>query len=225
MRLTSRIKYVLSFCEKSAHTVDVGTDHGFLAVALIDHGIAERVTATDLNKGPLSNAEKLIKWFALDDKIDTKLTDGLKGVKGEDIDQVVIAGMGGELIARIIDDSPLVKNERVHLVLQPMTKIPDLRRYLAASGFRTLRQGAVFDESHIYETVTARYDGIKRVITPLEAEVGSNTEGSWSALYELYDKKIAALEKRLIGAEKNDPEEAALINELISQIKIRREEV
>lgn len=225
MNLSPRLEYILSLCEKSAHTVDVGTDHGMFATALIDSGIADHVTATDINIGPLSKARETIKWFDLGDKIDTRLTDGLAGIEDADIDQVVIAGMGGELIARIIDASPLTRSERVHLVVQPMTKVSDLRRYFASAGFRILREGVVSSGYYLYEVITARYDGVKREISPLEAEAGCVPfEDERGALDFLYEKKIRVLEKRLIGAEKNDPKEAETIRYLISEITRLKEE-
>lgn len=225
MKLPARLEYVFSLAEKSRLTVDVGTDHGKLAAALVLSGRAERAIASDVKEGPLSKAEELIAKLGLADKVGLRLADGLTGLDDSGADQAVIAGMGGELIASIIAAAPWVKTAGIHLVLQPMTTAPELRRFLAEEGFRILRQGAALEDGKPYEVITARYDGVKRACAPEEAEIGGPFEGDGEAVDALLKKKRSALQKRLIGAEKKDNGEAEIIRRLIAVTDRRLEEL
>ena len=180
--------------------------------------------ASDVKSGPLSKADELIGKLGLADRILLKLADGLQGFEDIGIDQAVIAGMGGELIASIIAAAPWVKAERIHLVLQPMTTSPELRRFLYAEGFGVEREGAVLEDGKPYEFITARYTGVKRECSVDEAEIGCAFEGESSAIAALLNKKRAALKKRLIGAEKNNNGEVDVIKRLIAEIDRRTEE-
>lgn len=224
MKLPARLEYVFSLAEKSALTIDVGADHGKLAAALVLSGRAERVIASDVKEGPLSKAEELIAKLGLADKVELRLGDGLRGLETSGADQAVIAGMGGELIASIVAASPWVKAAGVHLVLQPMTTSPELRRFLCEDGFGILRQGAVLEGGRPYEVFAARYTGEKRACAAEEAEIGGAFEGDPEAVAALLSKKRAALQKRLIGAERNDPGEAEIIKRLVAEIDRRMEE-
>ncbi|MBQ6552092.1 MAG: SAM-dependent methyltransferase [Clostridia bacterium] len=225
MKLPQRLEYVFSLTEKCRCAADIGTDHGKLAAALVLSGRAERVIASDVNAGPLSKAEELSEKLGFTDKIDIRLADGLSGMENAGVDQIIIAGMGGELIASIIDAAQWVKNPDVYLVLQPMTTSPELRRYLVSSGFRIKREGAVIEDGKPYEVITAVYSGDIRGCTPEEAEIGGNFEGDEQAVRALLVKKRSALEKRLIGAERKNDGEADVINRLISRINTRLEEL
>jgi tRNA (adenine22-N1)-methyltransferase len=225
MKLPPRLEYVFSFTEKCRCAADIGTDHGKLAAALVLSGRAERVIASDVNAGPLSKAKELSVKLGLTDKIELRLADGLAGMENAGVDQIIVAGMGGELIASIIEAAPWVKKPSVRLVLQPMTTSPELRRYLASSGFFIKREGAVIEDGKPYEVIAAVYTGGKRDCVPEEAEIGGYFEGEAQAVRALLFKKRSALEKRLIGAERKNDGEADVINRLISKINTRLEEL
>lgn len=224
MKLPARLEYVFSLTEISRLSVDVGTDHGKLAAALVLSGRAERAIASDVKEGPLSKAEELISKLGLADKVELRLADGLQGLETSGVDQAIIAGMGGELIASIIAAAPWVKESRVHLVLQPMTTMPELRRFLCEEGFTILRQGAVLEDGKPYEVLTARYDGAERACTADGSEIGGPFEGEIAAVDALLSKKRSSLQKRLIGAERNDTGEADTIKRLVAEIDRRLEE-
>lgn len=225
MKLPPRLEYVFSFTKNSRLTADVGTDHGKLAAALLISGRAERVVACDVNAGPLAKARELIEKLGLSDRAELRLADGLKGLEGRRVDQAVIAGMGGELIASIISAAPWVAERGVRLVLQPMTTAPELRGYLYGAGFFIEREGAVVEDGKPYEVITARWDGIKRVCSPEEAEIGGGFEGEPDAVRALLTKKRSALGKRLIGAQRQNGEDAVVIRRLIEELDKRLEEL
>ena len=113
---------------------DVGTDHGYLPCFMIKENMCKKALACDVAPMPLKSAEEHINREGLSDRIGTVLSDGLDNVPPEGITDVVMAGMGGELIARLLEKCPWVKNS-VNLVLQPMTKWDVLRKWLYDNGF------------------------------------------------------------------------------------------
>ena len=132
---------------------DVGTDHGYLAAYLAAEGICESVLACDINEKPLALARRTIAENGLSDRVTAVLTDGLDGVDGEGITHIICAGMGGELIADIISRCKWAKN--THLVLQPMTKSDELRRYLYENGWRVVTEKAQHDGDFVYSVMLA----------------------------------------------------------------------
>jgi tRNA (adenine22-N1)-methyltransferase len=121
---------------------DVGTDHAFLAAYLIQCGKCGHVIASDVADGPLSSAEKTVRELNLEDKISIVKSDGLKNIEKDRITDVIIAGMGGELILKIISECEWLKSG-VNLILQPMTKAEYLRKSLFSSGFEIVSEKAV----------------------------------------------------------------------------------
>jgi len=134
--------------------VDCGCDHGYVSIYAAAHGKAERITASDINRGPLDNAEREILAAGLSGKIKTVRTNGLDGIEPHDC--VVIAGMGGELIADIISRAPWTK-DGCTLVLQPMTRSEVLREYLYREGFEIKSEKIVSEGKHIYCVIVATY--------------------------------------------------------------------
>ena len=128
--IDSRIKAVLNFVEKNSRVADIGTDHGYLAIELIKSGKASFVVASDLNSKPLDAARKNITAAGLNDFIDIRLGEGLKILREGEVDTICIAGMGGALIAEILNESPAVLMNVQRLILQPMNAIEKLQAWL-----------------------------------------------------------------------------------------------
>ena len=141
--------------------VDVGTDHGHLAVYLVEQGICKSCIACDINEKPLAAARSSIRAAGLEDRIEAVLSDGLDSIDPEGVTDVVIAGMGGELIAEIIQRAEWLKENRVNLVLQPMTKWDHLRRELYENGFDVRRELACTEGKFVYSVMQAVYTGEK----------------------------------------------------------------
>ena len=139
--------------------VDVGTDHGYLAVYLVENGICNEVIACDVNEKPLDSAKKTAEKAGLTDKIQTVLSDGLDNVPEDGVTDVVMAGMGGELISRLIEKCCWLKN--VNLVLQPMTKSEVLRKWLYDNNFRVKRELACEDNGFVYSVMQVMFSGSK----------------------------------------------------------------
>lgn len=158
-KLDLRLAAAAEFVKEGTVAADVGTDHGYLICYLINEGICTRGFATDINIKPLESARKLIREMDLENEIETVLTDGLKGLPEDEIDEVLICGMGGETIIGILEEAKWVKSEKVHLVLQPMSRADMLRRWLCENGWSIDAEKAVEVEKHLYTVISADYIG------------------------------------------------------------------
>ena len=134
IKLTERMQAVAQLGGKSRFAVDVGTDHGYLAVWLVQNGRAERVTATDIRPGPLSSARAAVERCGLGGRIRLELCNGLDFEGADEADTVYAAGMGGETIEGILRRAPWTK-DGARLVLQPQSKLDELCLWLRISGY------------------------------------------------------------------------------------------
>lgn len=159
INLDNRLKQCAEFVSGKGCAVDVGTDHAYLAVYLIKSGICKKVIACDLREGPLQSAKEHIRAEGLQDKIQTVLSDGLDNISPDGVSDIIIAGMGGELIAKIISKAEWIKNNKVNLIIQPMTKAQDLRKFLFENGFSIKYEKSVRSDSFIYSVINAEYSG------------------------------------------------------------------
>ncbi|MEG1942457.1 MAG: class I SAM-dependent methyltransferase [Angelakisella sp.] len=170
--MDNRLKLIKDMVEPCDTAADIGTDHGFLICALVAEGRARRGIAADINPLPLESARQEIARQGLSGKITTVLTDGLEGITLGRGDAVVIAGMGGELIARIVEDWAQHKNTQIDYYLQPMTKPERLRKYLYGSGFNILSERCCIAAGRPYSVMHVRYDGKARALTPWQLYLG-----------------------------------------------------
>ncbi len=144
---------------KGDKAVDVGTDHGHLAAYLVTEGICSRCVACDINEKPLNSARKTIAETGLTDRVEILLSDGLDSVAPDGVTDVIIAGMGGELIAEIVGRAEWLKENKVNLVLQPMTKWDHLRKRLYEDGFEVTKEIACEEGRFVYSVMQAVYIG------------------------------------------------------------------
>lgn len=146
MRLSARHEAIVSQVTPGAKVLDVGTDHGFVAIALLKRGIAAYVAASDVNEGPLARAKENMRLHGVDFPL--YLADGIIDVPLENIDTIIIAGMGGELIARILSERDLGDRR---LILCPHTKAHELR----GSRIRIEKEALVEDGGRLYPIICA----------------------------------------------------------------------
>ncbi len=169
--LSARLLSALPYLKKGGAVIDVGTDHAYLPIYLVGEGISSRALACDINRGPIESAARNIDAAGLVHRIDTLCTDGLHGTEGFDPDDVLIFGMGGELIIRILSEAPWVKDAGIGLVLQPMTRAHLLRRWLLENGFAIVGE-TITHEDRYYQTIAARYCGKSEEYTEEELLLG-----------------------------------------------------
>lgn len=175
MALNSRLLKIAQMVRKGDRVADIGTDHAYLPVYLVRNGLSNCCFACDVADGPLLNARKNIERSRVDN-ITLRKGDGLLAVEPEEVDTVVVAGMGGDLIVRLIDNAPWVKNSRYELLLQPMTSVEDLRRYLCDNGFNIVCEQAVCSQGRVYTVIKAVWSGEVLPCEPLFYYLGRLTE-------------------------------------------------
>ncbi|MDR0862604.1 MAG: Nif3-like dinuclear metal center hexameric protein [Oscillospiraceae bacterium] len=156
MKLSARLAAVAELVPRGSRVIDVGTDHGYLPVYLAEHGLADAIFASDVNRGPLNQARKSAVAAGVSDKITFTLADGLPETVSGEVDTVVIAGMGGETIAGIVERAPWLRERDALLVLQPQTKVQELWETLRANGYATFEVRLVKDAGRIYVIMLAR---------------------------------------------------------------------
>lgn len=171
-KLTPRLSAVASLVH-GGFVADVGTDHAFLPIYLIETGKATRALATDIRSGPLARAKKNIAESGLDSKIETLLTGGLDGLEKYPLDDIVIAGMGGLNIIEILSAADFIRERKTHLVLQPMQNVTELRRYLAGAGFAVEKETLADEDGKIYQMMSVSFDGKVRKLLPVEEMLGA----------------------------------------------------
>lgn len=150
---------IAELCKCSDAVIDVGCDHAKLPIYLIENNIVSRAIATDIRQGPVDNARKNVVANKLEDKIRINLCNGLEDFGPEDGDTIIVAGMGAEEIVSIIDNAPWTKNEKIKLILQPMTLEYKLREYLYKNGYEVRNEEIAIEGPKVYTIICASWTG------------------------------------------------------------------
>ncbi len=172
--LSERMLRTAGFVSSGNRTADVGCDHAYTSIYLVEQGIAPHVVAMDVNVGPLARAKENVKRFGMEDRITLRLSDGLAALSPGEADTVLIAGMGGPLMERILSAHPETVRTVKELVLQPQSELAEFRRFLHANGFRITEEDMLFEDGKYY--------------TILRAEHGE--EELWTEEEYLYGKRL-----------------------------------
>lgn len=155
--LDKRLSAVAALVRPGSRLADIGTDHAYLPVHLVQTGVCPSAIASDIGAGPLEAARHTVTANGLTSEIALRLGDGLSTVTAEEVEDIAIAGMGGETIAAILEAAEWVKDSRLRLILQPMTKAEDLRRWLLQNGFSVLEEHLIQDKRHLYPVLAVAY--------------------------------------------------------------------
>ncbi len=202
MKLDSRLMAIANLVRENKVFADIGTDHAYLPVYLVEKGIINKAIAADLRVGPLENAKLAVESYNYSDKIELRLSDGLDNFKENEVKEIAIAGMGGLLISSFIERTVWLKNSDIHLILQPMTHVEELRKTLFDNGFIIDSEVVAEDDDKLYIIVSAYYYGDSTAYTDFNLIVGrlphNNDDLSkkyLTKIYEKYNKKLVALKK------------------------------
>ena len=155
LQLQPRLHLLASLIPDGSHLADVGTDHGYVPVYLLQRGLIESAIASDIGAEPLQHAKNTAMEYDVDG-IDFRLCPGLDAIAPEECDTILIAGMGGETIITILENAPWTKRGEHLLLLQPMTKVEMLRKWLADNGYTFTGERLVFDKDHLYPIMMVR---------------------------------------------------------------------
>ena len=150
--MDSRIKAVMNFVRAGSRVADVGADHGYLSIELIKNNLASKVIATEKNLHPFEALSKNISGV---NGIEARLGDGLQVLSAGEVDTICIAGMGGGLMIKILEESPEVVQGARRLILQPMNDTKKIREYLAGKNFTIIDEDLAESAGIIYEIICA----------------------------------------------------------------------
>ena len=150
MELSKRLYAVAGLVTEGASVADIGTDHGYVPIYLVESGIASKVIALDVNQGPLNRARMPIVGHGLGDRIETRLSDGLAMIRPGEVDTVIASGMGGPLTIRILQEGKEVADQLNALILQPQSEICRVRRFLTENGYRIEQEDMVLEDGKYY---------------------------------------------------------------------------
>ena len=219
--INARLLSAAELVRQGAVFADIGTDHAYLPLFLLDGGKISRAVCADINEGPLNSARANAAEAGHTDKIEFVLTDGAASLCGKGITDYAICGMGGELIAAIIERAPHLCAEGVNLILQPMSRQGVLRKFLASRGFEIKCESYSSDSGKYYVTLLATYTGNCAEIDDIEAELGAKYAEfvNKSAQISYLKTKLSAFTKqrdgKILGGD--DAEKESLLVEKITE--------
>ena len=154
-RLSPRLTEIIRLCGRGRVIADIGCDHAFVCIRLVEGNAYGKALAMDVRPGPLAAASANIREAGLSGRIETRLSDGLEKLRPGEADTVLIAGMGGDLIMRILEAGMDRLSPDVRLVLGPQSHVPEVRAYLQKNGFRITEEVFLADDGKYYALMTA----------------------------------------------------------------------
>lgn len=200
--LDNRLAAIADNIIKDEAMVDVGTDHAYLPVWLTRRGICPKALAVDINEEPLMHANITIEKYRATELVETRLSDGLINVPSDFAKNIVIAGMGGDVISGILDNSSWISNSYYNILLQPMTCHERLRKYLYESGFDILSENIVCDKQRYYTIMKVSFSGNKFLAPLYKQYSGSvNVNDTYGKIY--LQRQVNRLNSIADGIEKS----------------------
>lgn len=222
MELSKRLDLIVNHIKDCDTLVDVGTDHGYIPIYVIKNGICKSAIASDINKDPLDKAKLNAIFEEVDEKIDTRLGDGLSTIEVNEVDACVIAGMGGNLIRDILEaDKEKVKGFKF-LILQPAQNPEVLREYLYTNGYEVIEEDLCIDEDKYYELFKVRVkEGEETSLDSIYYEISPKLLRDRHPLMKDYITYKKEKYEKILGFIEDDTESAeARKNELEAKINI-----
>lgn len=151
IRLPIRLKAIADMIPECESIADIGCDHGYLPIYLVQTGRVQRALAMDVNPGPLEQARMHIGQNGLQNVIECRLSNGFAALAAEEVQVVTIAGMGGMLIAQLMDEAPVGVLEMLNtFIVQPQTEVDVVRRKLHEKGFKIDNECMIYDRGKRY---------------------------------------------------------------------------
>lgn len=196
--ITPRLECIINHTSGNV-IADIGCDHAYVPIRLIQDRRAKRVIASDLNAGPLNIAKQNIEKYGLSEKVETRLGGGLSILSPGEADAVIIAGMGGEIIEKILRaDEEIAKKSR--LILQPMNSQYELRKFLISNGYKITAEDMVLEGFKVYNIIEAESGYQPLFENEFDYQIPPYLYGH-RYFKNLYDKKKREFEKIVHGLE------------------------
>ena len=205
MGLSFRMQQVAAMVEPCRTAADVGCDHGYVAMELVEKGIVRQMIAMDVRNGPLARAEENVRQRQLQARIACRLSDGLEALSPGEADSIIIAGLGGPLMIHILERGSNHRLGTEALVLQPQSDIPAVRRYLHRIDYEIVKESMVFEDEKYYVIMKGKPQTDRLAWNAVEYQYGRDLLRQRSPILYQYLKKeyqqLAGLHTRLEGME------------------------
>lgn len=194
---------------------DIGTDHAYLPVYLVQSARAPRALACDLREQPLQNARETVRRYGLEAAITLRLSDGLDAIHPQEAEDILITGLGGTLMVRILSRTPWLQDPNKRLILQPMSHTHEVRSFLCANGFQIERETACQEENRVYICMQASYTQEKRTYPAAYSFAGEISQDSSPAATAYLRLQLQHVTRRATALEQAGErlEEAATLRE------------
>lgn len=206
MELSKRLQAVADLLDEGMCVADIGTDHGYIPIYLIESGKSSRVIAMDVNEGPLLRAKEHIAEHGLEEQIETRLSDGVKALEEGECDAVITAGMGGGLVVRILEDGREIFDNLKEFILQPQSEISKVRQYLCEHEYCIIKEDMVLEDGKFYPMMKV-IKGRAENYTAVELQYGKHLIKEKHPVLKLFlEKEIKTKKKILNNLEKETGE-------------------
>ncbi|MEG6585843.1 tRNA (adenine(22)-N(1))-methyltransferase [Dendrosporobacter sp. 1207_IL3150] len=197
MKLGERLTAVASLIPKNTVMADIGTDHAYLPIYLLKSNIIRSAVAGEVNKGPYHAAKETIEYYGAVNDVSLRLGDGLDVIRPNEVDVVVIAGMGGGTIVDILEKSPETAKSLQQIILQPMNASATLRKWLVENGWFIADELLVKEDERLYEIISAK-QGKQIEIEPILFDIGPVLWSSRSVLLKEHIENLILQAKRIL---------------------------
>lgn len=224
IQISRRLQSVAAFVQEGKRLADVGCDHGYIPIYLLQKKKIEKAIAMDINQGPLMRAKEHIQEWGLENYIDTRLSDGVKALKPNEVQSIVIAGMGGPLMEKILTEGNEVLQTVTELVLQPQSEIGHFRRFLIENGYEITHEEMILEDGKYYPIMRTVHGKAKEQ-TEAEYLYGKKLlQNRNPVLKEFLDREQVKAEELLEKLKNSQtPSAKARISELEKEWKDRKE--
>ena len=160
VEISARMKALTELVTPGLTICDIGCDHGFVSIYLVQKGIAPKVLAMDVRSGPLSQAQAHIRQYGLETQIEARISDGLTKLAVGEAEGMICAGMGGPLMIKILEEGSVQAHAMKELILQPQSEIAEFRKYLRTHGYHIIKEDMVFEDGKYYPMMKAVPDDV-----------------------------------------------------------------
>lgn len=222
-----RLKTLAKMVDHNSRVADIGTDHAYLPIELVKNGRVKFAIASDIGQGPLLNAKKDIEEAGLQDSIETRLGNGLETItKKDEIDTVIVAGMGGKLMTEILNSAWFKGFHFPTLILEPNVGESGVRSWLMIHGYKIIQEKILAEAGHIYELIKAVLTKKVKPLTEKELLFGPViTQDKEPVFYEKWQNQLEYNQKLLLNLNRARKKDTERIKQLEYQIKLIKEEL
>lgn len=201
VKLSNRLLAAASFVTNGNVLADVGTDHGYIPIYLMQEKCIPKAIAMDINAGPLQRAKEHIAMYGLGDYIETRLSDGVAALAPGEADAILAAGMGGGLILHILEEGKEVCRQAKELILQPQSEVERVRNYLWSSGYVILEENMILEDGKFYPMMRVQYQNVadtEKADSPLFCRYGKHLLEQKHAVLNEYLKREQKLYSEIL---------------------------